>query len=219
MALIREGVRRRVGSVRVDSMMVLDLTEEVGRQTIGITLDDLTGDDLEQCQRVAALAREHGLDEILSPSAALPDSLTLVVFATSVEKITVELSVVNTPPARLADLLARIRLHGDVPDSVRSLLRYIETLGSEARRRRKSSPWCHGNSPRDRGHSSLTVSCVEAPIPQAKPWLVRLAPFRIETRTLRRPGTARERPDVPRRPQWQRSSSGSELVATVECEV
>ena len=34
---------------------------------------------------------------------------------------------------------------------------------------------------------------VEAPIPQAKPWLVRLAPFRIETRTLRRPGTARER--------------------------
>ena len=34
---------------------------------------------------------------------------------------------------------------------------------------------------------------VEAPIPQAKPWLVRLATFRIETRTLRRPGTARER--------------------------
>ena len=34
---------------------------------------------------------------------------------------------------------------------------------------------------------------VEAPILQAKPWLVRLAPFRIETRTLRRPGTARER--------------------------
>jgi len=34
---------------------------------------------------------------------------------------------------------------------------------------------------------------LEALIPQAKPWLVRLAPFRIETRTLRRPGTARER--------------------------
>ena len=34
---------------------------------------------------------------------------------------------------------------------------------------------------------------VEAPIPEAKPWLVRLAPFRIETRTLRRPGTSRER--------------------------
>ena len=31
------------------------------------------------------------------------------------------------------------------------------------------------------------------PVPQAKPWLVRLAPFRIEARTLRRPGTARER--------------------------
>ena len=133
-------VRRRVGRVRVDSMMVLDLTEELGRKTIDITLDDLTGDDYEQCQRVAALAREHGLDGILSPSAALPGSLTLVVFATSVEKITVELSVVNTPPARLADLLARIRSHRDVPDAVRSLLRYIETLGSEAIRRRKSSP-------------------------------------------------------------------------------
>ncbi|MHB1969159.1 MAG: hypothetical protein ACYCPK_02845 [Acidimicrobiales bacterium] len=74
---------------------------------------------------------------MLSPSAALPGSLTLVVFAPAVEKITVELSVVNTPPARLADLLARIRLHRDVPDAVRSLLRYIETLGSEAIRRRR----------------------------------------------------------------------------------
>ncbi len=34
---------------------------------------------------------------------------------------------------------------------------------------------------------------VEAPVPQAKPWLVRLAPLRIELRTLRQPGTARER--------------------------
>jgi hypothetical protein len=34
---------------------------------------------------------------------------------------------------------------------------------------------------------------VEAPVPQAKPWLVRLALFSIELRTLRRPGTARER--------------------------
>ena len=130
-------VRRRVGRVRVDSMKVLDLTEVVGRQTIGITLDDLTGDDYEQCRRVAALARDHGLDGILSPSAALPGSLTLGVFAPSVEKITVELSVVNTPPARLADLLASIRLHRDVPDAVRSLLRFIETLGSQAMRRRR----------------------------------------------------------------------------------
>ena len=34
---------------------------------------------------------------------------------------------------------------------------------------------------------------VEMQIPQAKPWLVRLAPFQIELRTLRQPGTARER--------------------------
>ncbi len=30
-------------------------------------------------------------------------------------------------------------------------------------------------------------------IPQAKPWLLRLAPFQVELRTLRQPGTARER--------------------------
>ncbi len=30
-------------------------------------------------------------------------------------------------------------------------------------------------------------------IPQAKPWLVRLAPFRVELRRLRQSGTARER--------------------------
>ena len=34
---------------------------------------------------------------------------------------------------------------------------------------------------------------VEMQIPQAKPWLVRLAPFRVDLRTLRQPGTARER--------------------------
>ena len=30
-------------------------------------------------------------------------------------------------------------------------------------------------------------------IPQAKPWLVRPAPFQVALRSLRRPGTARER--------------------------
>jgi hypothetical protein len=37
------------------------------------------------------------------------------------------------------------------------------------------------------------LGVVEMPGPQAKPWLVRLAPFRVELRTLRQPGTARER--------------------------
>ena len=34
---------------------------------------------------------------------------------------------------------------------------------------------------------------MEMQVPQAKPWLVRLVPFQIELRTLRQPGTARER--------------------------
>ncbi len=43
------------------------------------------------------------------------------------------------------------------------------------------------------GHCSPVVSRVEMQIPQAKPWVVRLAPFQIELRRLRQSGTARER--------------------------
>lgn len=40
---------------------------------------------------------------------------------------------------------------------------------------------------------NLVSALVEVALPRKNRWLVRLAPLRIEKRTLRRPGTARER--------------------------
>lgn len=105
------------------------------RQRVGITIDELTSDDYEPCQRVAQFARTQGFEGILSPSAALDGTTTLVVFDAAVDKIIIELSRVTTPPARLADLLSRIRLHRDVPSALREFLAYLQTLGSKAVRR------------------------------------------------------------------------------------
>ena len=41
--------------------------------------------------------------------------------------------------------------------------------------------------------SMVVHGLVEMALPHTNRWLVRLAPFKIEQRTLRRPGTARER--------------------------
>lgn len=131
-------VRRRVARVRVAGLRVLDLTKQDVREAVGITLTELTGDDYAACQRIAQIARDNGLDGILSPSAALANNTTLVVFDVAAEKITVELSSVSVPPPRLADLLSRIRLHRNVPSSVRNLIRYLEVLGSGVIRRRRS---------------------------------------------------------------------------------
>lgn len=92
---------------------------------MGITLGELIGDDYVSCQRVALLARDNGLEGILSPSAALANNTTLVVFDVASEKITVEFSSVSVPPPRLADLLSRVRLHRNVPSAVRDLVRYL----------------------------------------------------------------------------------------------
>lgn len=130
-------VRRRVARVRVEGLRVLDLTNDAVRRVVGITIGELMGDDYESCQRLAQLAREQGFDGVLSPSAALTESTTLVVFDVATEKIEIERSNVTTPPPRLADLLSRVRLHRDVPGVVRGFVRILEALGSDAIRLRR----------------------------------------------------------------------------------
>jgi RES domain-containing protein len=130
-------VRRRVARVRVDALRILDLTNESARHIIGITVEDLSSDDYGICQRIAQRARVHGLDGILSPSAALEENTTLVVFARAIENVIVEQSRVSAPPPRLADLIASIRLHRNVPAAVRDLFRYLSELGSESVRRHR----------------------------------------------------------------------------------
>ena len=72
---------RRVGAVHVAGLKVLDLTDEVVRSSLGISLEDLTGDDYARAQEVADAARAAGFGGILAPSAAIEGRRTLVVFA------------------------------------------------------------------------------------------------------------------------------------------
>jgi RES domain-containing protein len=65
-------VIRRVGSVDVTDLVVLDLTDSTVCVALGVTEDDLVADDYTLCQDIAAAAHAAGFDGILAPAAALP---------------------------------------------------------------------------------------------------------------------------------------------------
>lgn len=74
-------VHRRVGRVVVEGLEVLDLTSGQVRATLGLTLEDLIGDDYQRTQAVTAAATNAGYQGILAPSAAMDGRRTLIVFA------------------------------------------------------------------------------------------------------------------------------------------
>lgn len=129
-------VRRRVGRVSVD-LQVLDLTDEQTRSHLNVDEAELMSDDYASTQAIAAAARDAGFDAVLTPAAALPGCETLAVFVHALPRIDAERSEVRQPPPRLADLLAVIRLHKNMPDTVRRLLRTLERIGAEGIRRRR----------------------------------------------------------------------------------
>jgi RES domain len=98
---------------------------------------DLVSDDYATTQAIAAAARDAGFDAVLAPAAALSGCETLAVFVHALPNVDAERSEVRQPPPRLADLLALIRPHENVPDAVRRLLRTLERAGAEAIRRRR----------------------------------------------------------------------------------
>jgi RES domain-containing protein len=102
-------VRRRIGRARVENLRVLDLTDPRVRETLGVTDDDLTSDDLTRCQALGEAARAAGLDGVLAPSAALAGEVILVVFPAGTPKLMEEQSRVQRAPARLRALVSRIR--------------------------------------------------------------------------------------------------------------
>lgn len=108
-------VRRRVGRVVVEGLEVLDLTSEQVRATLGLTLEDLVGDDYQRTQAVTAAAANAGYQGILAPSAALDGRRTLVVFAAGVPQLKPGRSRVRqAPPA-----IARPRSVVGAPSSLR----------------------------------------------------------------------------------------------------
>jgi RES domain-containing protein len=126
-------VRRRIGPARCESLDVLDLTDPVVRDRLELDEADLTGDDYAICQQVATLARQAGFDAILAPSAALPGYQTVVVFHRALGKVRSSGNDrVRQAPPRMVDLLETIRLHYDVPTSVRRLLWIIWGAGRQA---------------------------------------------------------------------------------------
>jgi RES domain-containing protein len=115
-------VRRRIGRARVENLRVLDLTDSRVRETLGVTDDDLVGDDLTRCQALGEAARAAGFEGVLAPSAALAGEVILVVFRSGTSKLTEEQSRVQRAPARLRALVSRIRRLGraippDRPDA------------------------------------------------------------------------------------------------------
>lgn len=128
-------VRRRIGAVAVTDLEVLDLTSPDTRAAVGVTEHDLTGDDYTATRAIAEAARQAGFEGMLAPSAALPGRQTLVVFIGGMTRVDPERSRVQQPPPRLADLLAVIRPHPDVPSAVRRTLHAIYLAGSDAIRR------------------------------------------------------------------------------------
>lgn len=130
-------IRRWIGRVAVENLRVLDLTNPSVRRELGIGADDLIGDDYTETQAVAAAAVTAGFDGILAPSAALPGRRTLVVFAAGASHLIEEQSSVRQPPPRMADLLRVIRLHPDVPSTIRDLVAELIRRGSAAVRARR----------------------------------------------------------------------------------
>lgn len=133
-------VRRTVGSARCDALKVLDLTNPALLEQLGLHEDDLIGDDYEACQEIAAVARDVGFDGVLSPSAALPGQRTLVVFHDAMGKLQqIGPERIRQAPPRVVDLLGIIRLHPEVPTSVRRILWVIRSAGREAVARARRS--------------------------------------------------------------------------------
>ena len=129
-------VRRRIGRVSV-VVEVLDLTDPVVRDKLGVAEEDLVGDDYDVTQEVAREARRVGFHGVLAPSAALPGATTLAVFAGALSAVQPERSEIRQPPPRLADLLPVIRPQEDVSAAVRRLFRTLAAAGAEAVRARR----------------------------------------------------------------------------------
>ncbi len=129
------GVRRRVGRARVADLEVLDLTDPVVQQRLGVTEDQLVANDLTRCQELSGQAQAAGFDGLLAPSGALAEETTVVVFAAAMGKVVAEHSRVQRPPIRMLDVLDRIRLPEAAIESVGRLYEALISLSRRIHRR------------------------------------------------------------------------------------
>jgi RES domain-containing protein len=97
-------VRRRMSTLRVQALPVLDLTDPAVRARMGVTEEQLTSNDYAVCEAItSAVRRSPGrFGGVLEPSAAIPREATLVVFQERLDDHVEILSEpIMTPPIRL----------------------------------------------------------------------------------------------------------------------
>ena len=83
---------------KLELKSVLDLTDPVVLQKIGIPPSSLTGSDLTTTREIAAAARERGYEGLLVPSAAVPGSKNVAIFT---DKLSARPIVYSSRPVTL----------------------------------------------------------------------------------------------------------------------
>lgn len=94
-------IRRRIGRVSAKKLQVLDLADPAVRRQIGVTKRELEANSWLRCQSIAHDARQHGLDGLLTPSAALPGATSLVVFSVAMSRLFEGTSSIRQAPPRM----------------------------------------------------------------------------------------------------------------------
>ena len=103
-------VRRRIGTVSVAQLELLDVADPQVRAQLGIVDDDLVADGYTLCQDLADAARDAGFDGLRAPAGAMAGPRTVVVFAHAATKVVADgPGSVTTPPWRSAVDLVDIR--------------------------------------------------------------------------------------------------------------
>lgn len=90
---------RNFGWISMSFDNVIDLCDPGVQHLLGITEDDLTGDDRTTCRALLAAARAIGVDAIMAPSAARPGGKTIIVLPHAQKTVTVVFEERRIPPA------------------------------------------------------------------------------------------------------------------------
>jgi hypothetical protein len=104
-------VRRRMSTVEIRDLPVLDLTDPDVRALFGVSELDLTSNDYEVCQQITELVRRvpGRFGGVLQPSAAIHSEQTLVVFQERfADHVKIVEDPIKTPPIRLFGLFELI---------------------------------------------------------------------------------------------------------------
>jgi RES domain-containing protein len=104
-------IRRRMSTLAITDLPVLDLTDADVRAQLKVTEEDLTANDYAVCQAITAMARRTPgrFGGILQPSAAIHSEQTLVVFQERLDDhVEILEDPIMTPPTRLFDLFQLI---------------------------------------------------------------------------------------------------------------